>query len=421
MFLQIFTFIINIFLINGVFLISFLLRYGFDVPEKNFEPYRQIFPALTFCYMLAFAVCRVFRSRFRAYWQIFARIFLGMFFGTLTAFVFLYVFRIKWATFPSSVFLINLVVGVPIMTIANSLIYRAFKRIVKTVILVNDKEKNTNLIEIEDTARTKHIVVNSIYKILEHKDIDEIMLCEHIDDDNQLNLLIYLLLKLRVKVFFEPSIYADLLSGNLQNGNSLKYLATFLGQKNDAEEFFIRVLDFALALLMLILGLPLMIIIAISIKLTSRGPILFKQERIGKDGQEFNLFKFRTMVDNAEKNTGPVLASANDPRVTKLGKFLRATRIDELPQLYNVITGSMSLVGPRPEREHFVKIHKALRGLRLAVKPGLTGLAQIRNAYDLHPRHKIKYDYLYIQKRSLLLNIYIILKTIPVMLSKKGQ
>jgi lipopolysaccharide/colanic/teichoic acid biosynthesis glycosyltransferase len=127
------------------------------------------------------------------------------------------------------------------------------------------------------------------------------------------------------------------------------------------------------------------------------------------------------MINDAEKELGPVLAIENDPRVTKIGRLLRDTRIDEFPQLVNVILGQMSLVGPRPERPYFVKRHKALMEIRLAVRPGLTGLAQVQNAYDLHPKHKIKYDYLYIQRRSLILNLYILAKTIPVMLLKKGQ
>jgi len=178
---------------------------------------------------------------------------------------------------------------------------------------------------------------------------------------------------------------------------------------------------------MLILLSPLIIFVSLLIKLTSSGPLLYKQLRVSKDGGTFMLYKFKTMIDDAEKHTGPVLAAKNDPRVTrsechfKLGRFLRETRIDEIPQLLNVIRGDMSIVGPRPERPYFVKRHKALREIRLAVKPGLTGFAQIRNLYDLHPKHKIKYDYLYIQRRSLLLNLYIITKTIPVIFSKKGQ
>jgi len=127
------------------------------------------------------------------------------------------------------------------------------------------------------------------------------------------------------------------------------------------------------------------------------------------------------MVKDAEKTVGPVWAAPEDPRITKIGKILRKTRMDELPQLISILSGTMSLVGPRPERPYFVQRHRALQGTRLAVKPGLTGLAQIRSFYDLHPRHKIRYDYLYIQRRSLLLNLYLLLQTIPVVLLKKGQ
>jgi len=126
------------------------------------------------------------------------------------------------------------------------------------------------------------------------------------------------------------------------------------------------------------------------------------------------------MIDDAEKHVGPVLATRDDDRVTPVGRILRRMRIDELPQIYNVLRGDMSLVGPRPERPFFVERHKALQGVRLAVKPGLTGLAQVRSFYDLKPAHKVKYDYLYIQKRSLFLNIRILLQTIPALFTKKG-
>ena len=127
------------------------------------------------------------------------------------------------------------------------------------------------------------------------------------------------------------------------------------------------------------------------------------------------------MITDAEKTVGPVLAKQDDARVTITGKFMRRTRMDELPQLFNVLCGQMSLVGPRPERPHFVKLHKALSGFRLAVKPGLTGLAQVRNCYSLHPKHKIKYDFLYIQRRSFRINLYILYKTVFVVLGRKGQ
>ena len=187
-----------------------------------------------------------------------------------------------------------------------------------------------------------------------------------------------------------------------------------------AGEFLIRLLDIIGGLAILVLSLPVMIVSALSIKITSPGPLLYRQERVGQGGRLFTLYKFRTMINDAEKHLGPVWAKKDDQRVTPVGRILRRMRIDELPQIYNVLRGDMSLVGPRPERPFFVARHRALQGTRLAVKPGITGLAQVRSYYDLKPTHKVRYDYLYIQKRSLLLNLYILLQTIPVLFGKKG-
>ncbi len=191
-------------------------------------------------------------------------------------------------------------------------------------------------------------------------------------------------------------------------------------QTPEAAEFLIRLLDIIGSLIILVLALPVMIVAGVLIKVTSAGPVLYKQERVGQGGKPFTLYKFRTMIDNAEEHVGPVWASLDDDRVTPVGRILRRMRLDELPQLFNILRGDMSLVGPRPERPFFVERHKALQGVRLAVKPGLTGLAQVRSYYNLKPAHKVKYDYLYIQNRSLLLNISILLQTIPVLFAKKG-
>jgi len=194
-------------------------------------------------------------------------------------------------------------------------------------------------------------------------------------------------------------------------------LATY---ENRDGEFLIRGLDIAGSITIFFVSMPIMLIAALLMKIASPGPVLYKQKRVGKDGKLFTLYKLRTMVNNAEENTGPVWADENDSRVTPIGRFLRRTRLDELPQLINVLQGDMSLVGPRPERPFFVKRYNALQGIRLAVKPGLTGLAQVRNRYDLRPEHKLKYDYLYIKKRSLPLNLYILLKTVLIIFSKNG-
>jgi lipopolysaccharide/colanic/teichoic acid biosynthesis glycosyltransferase len=186
------------------------------------------------------------------------------------------------------------------------------------------------------------------------------------------------------------------------------------------DDFGIRCLDVIGSLIMLAIASPVMLLIALLVRVTSPGPVLFKQRRVGKYGKIFVLYKFRTMINDAEKNTGPVLAAKDDQRATCLGKLLRRIRFDEFPQLFNVLRGDMSLVGPRPERPYFVRRHRALQGVRLAVKPGVTGLAQVRAHYDLKPEHKLKYDYLYIQKRSFLFNAYILLLTVPVVLLRRG-
>jgi sugar transferase (PEP-CTERM system associated) len=179
-----------------------------------------------------------------------------------------------------------------------------------------------------------------------------------------------------------------------------------------------RLSDIFMAIFGLFLSLPLIIIISIFIKIDSLGPIFFKQERVGENGRNFILVKFRTMVADAEKETGPVWSQTVDPRVTKLGKILRRTGMDEIPQLFNVLRGDMSFVGPRPERPHFVtdlqqKIPFYTQ--RLAVRPGITGWAQVRYGYGATLEdaiEKLQYDLYYIKNMSIFLDLLIILSTV---------
>ena len=178
-----------------------------------------------------------------------------------------------------------------------------------------------------------------------------------------------------------------------------------------------RIFDLALATSMLVLSSPLLLVTAALIRLTSKGPVIFKQDRVGRDGVEYQLYKFRTMVNNAEKYTGPILAQDSDPRVTALGRILRALRIDELPQLVNVLLGTMSVIGPRPERQFFVNTFREKfpdYDFRFTVKPGITGLAQVAGSYSTPVEQKLKLDMLYISHYSLLRDIWIVLRTIPV-------
>jgi len=415
---QITLLIIDMTLISVGFLLSFLTRYGLPFPEYNFLPYKKSFVFLTLIYLLALSFFRVYKSRFKSSWELFKRVFSGLALGTLLSVAFVYVFRARWGAFPTSIFVISFFVNLLLIFKSNQFVLKICRRIRKRIVVVGQGDIDEVMIRKADIEK---IEINKIKELTNYTDIDEMVICGQIPNEKDMSFITYLAQKLKAEIVFSPACYVKLLPEKINGNGSVHSLTTFVGRKQDIDEFLIRSLDVIGSLAILVVSLPVTILAAILIKLTSEGPILYKQKRVGKDGKIFTLYKFRTMINDAEKQLGPVLAVENDPRVTKVGRFLRDTRLDEIPQLLNVILGQMSLVGPRPERPYFVKRHKALREIRLAVRPGLTGLAQVRNAYDLHPKHKIKYDYLYIQRRSLLLNLYILAKTIPVVLLKKGQ
>ncbi len=205
-----------------------------------------------------------------------------------------------------------------------------------------------------------------------------------------------------------------------------------------------RVFNFTAALLMLVVASPVMLLAALIIRLTSRGPVLYTQTRVGIDrrwsrtwplrerrredlgGIPFTIYKFRSMRVDAEVNGQAVWAKQDDDRVTAVGKFIRKTRIDELPQLYNVLRGDMNIVGPRPERPSiFVRLREQIEEypVRQRVKPGITGLAQVCNPYDTcldDVRRKVHFDIQYMQRQSLATDLGIMLRTVPVMLFRIG-
>lgn len=176
-----------------------------------------------------------------------------------------------------------------------------------------------------------------------------------------------------------------------------------------------RCFDVISSLLMLLAASPIMALVSLAIKLTSHGSILFRQARVGRNGKLFRMMKFRTMVQDAEKHTGPVLAEVDDPRTTCIGRVLRKTRLDELPQLLNVLLGQMSLVGPRPERPEFVEVFDSSiprYAERHRVKPGITGLAQVQGHYLTDAHTKLRHDLMYINNMSLRLDVTILLRTL---------
>ncbi|WP_372738516.1 sugar transferase [Neptunomonas sp.] len=182
-----------------------------------------------------------------------------------------------------------------------------------------------------------------------------------------------------------------------------------------------RTFDVVVAFIVLLLCLPLMLVVALFIKLESKGPALFKQQRIGKDGRLFSIYKFRSMVVGAEK-VGPHFTSDYDPRITKGGRFVRKTSLDELPQLLNVLKGDMSLVGPRPnvpeQRSEYTEEEWAERN---KVRPGITGLAQAVKRSQATPVERTQLDLEYVRKSSFLFDVYVILLTVKQIVLKGGN
>jgi len=231
-----------------------------------------------------------------------------------------------------------------------------------------------------------------------------------------------------VDIIDMPAIYEQL-TGKIpfKHINNMWMLHIAIGKPKLYSRLIKPILEAISALILFILLIPVMVVIAIVIKCDSRGRIFYTQERVGKDGRKFTIMKFRTMVENAESLTGAVYAADNDPRITKIGRFLRKWRLDEIPQLVNVIKGDMGLIGPRPEREIFIREFEEkipFYTQRLLVRPGLTGWAQVKFPYASsieQTEEKLQYDLYYIKNMSFILDFVVFLKTIRVVLFGKGK
>ena len=268
--------------------------------------------------------------------------------------------------------------------------------------------------------------VANVAEIVEHFGVDEIVFCSAPSwRDRVLNDLCRLQEETLVSIGILPSPF-DITIGKLRHISihDTPLIEVKENPNEPFERFLKRFFDITAATAGMILSAPCMFLVGAVIRLASPGPALYRQERVGQNGVTFRLFKFRTMVDDAEKASGATLAVPNDPRVTPVGRVLRRFRLDELPQLWNVIKGDMSFVGPRPERPYLVSDYeKRVPGFgeRHKVKPGMTGLAQVRSFYETRPESKLKYDLAYIYNYSLSLDLLILLESLKVIVTRRGS
>ncbi len=445
-------------LISALWLTLFL-RYQEQVTPSLFLEHLYPFLAIFFVMLIAFYIDELYELTTTAIQsEFFNRLFRTFIVTGLIGIAFFYIgddrlFNIK----PQRVFLIYLVTSALLLYTWRFIFYQitASDKIKSSVLIVGLTSTTQTIAEelLEKSSRnftlhsiiatpdqkvdtpntlSSHTVVaesiTSLYEYCKQYHIDVIVSSESVKSDTALSKDIFNCISLDVTIY-NAALFYEFLFGKIPVSSieHTWFLENFNQRSKRGHDAFQRVSDVFLSIILLVISLPFLPFIAIIIKTTSKGPIIFKQTRTGKNGKTFLAMKFRSMIANAEKN-GPQWATKNDSRITSFGAFMRKTRIDEIPQLFNILRGEMSLIGPRPERPEFItQLQETIPFYkeRLLVKPGLTGWAQVvgpdYGGSVEETLEKLQYDLYYIKNRSLGLDASIILKTIKTVLSRKGH
>ncbi|MER2225893.1 MAG: sugar transferase [Carnobacterium sp.] len=420
--------LMDVFLYHLSILLSFYVRYKSDIPMYNYNAYENsIFYILILFVLLnlLFGVY-VFYNKSIAdflYFTIIIQLIMTISIMALTFFG-------RWFTFPRSVLLISLIFSTIILFFWRVIVYKFYERFSgsKQVMVVGtEKDIKNAIFNIGNAKSKRHIVkyavVSNYYTNVKKylDEVDIVYLASGLSEQEKEN--IYNLLVREKKKLFLTTSFDNLLlvNPNIMNIEDESIIEISNFEISSEDDLIKRLMDILFSIILIMVTSPFMLITSLLVKLTSEGPVLYKQVRITKDGKEFNVLKFRSMSASAEKDSGPVLASSNDARVTTVGRYIRSLRIDELPQLFNVLKGDMSVVGPRPERPFFVDQFQKKNPhyyLRHNVRAGITGYAQVYGKYASDFNSKLNFDLLYIKKYSLLLDVKIMLQTIKILFDK---
>ncbi len=410
------------------YFISFFIRYGRYVPLRNFQAFQGAIPWILIIFIVFNLLFGIYVLYNKSKGDIF---FITLIIQALLAVVAMVLsFVGRWFAFPRSVILIDFFVSTLLIYAFRALVFSMYRRYAsnKRVMIVGEEEEVFPAIfNFKSSKSTRHIVT---HVVIDHyydnvkarlDEFDIVYLASQIEEEEKLRL--YSLLMAEDKKLFLNSKFENLV---MVNPNIMNFEDESIIETSDfkipADQALIkRLLDIIVSLVLLIIASPIMLVTALLVKLTSKGPVFYRQTRITKGNREFEIYKFRTMTATAEDSTGPVIATKNDARITGIGKYLRSLRIDELPQLFNILNGDMSLVGPRPERPFFVEQFQEQNPhyyLRHNVPAGLTGYAQVYGKYATDFNSKLNFDLIYIKTYSIILDFKILLQTIKILFDK---
>jgi len=409
--------------------ITFMLRYNFNPPSYNYDSFILSAPWIAIAYlvlMFVFGLNDILKQSLgETIYSVFLTIASLMF---ITAFI---TFFLRGFSYPRMVLILSTLTQFFLLSVWRGIVWKIRRRahgIKNSLVIGNEATESISkkiILKQRDLYGIKYICSDKSKNLNRYLDeVEVVFMCNDID----LNLkkeVVDKCLTGRKSIYIIPDIYEiALLNSKLSKADDIPMLKVKKLGLTFEQKLLKRVLDLALSAIALVLASPVMIVMAVLIKNQDGGNVFYKQERVTEDEKTFDVLKFRTMVMNAEKLSGPVLAGEDDPRITKLGRFMRSTRIDEIPQIINILKGEMSLVGPRPERPFFVEQFKKEipdYKYRTTVKAGLTGLAQVWGKYSTTPEDKVRYDIMYIKNYSILLDLKLILQTIKIMFMKESS
>ncbi|MDP4143930.1 MAG: sugar transferase [Bacillota bacterium] len=409
---------------------SFIIKFNFNfnLPKFNFQAFEISFPFILITYlvfMYVFGLVDIFKhSLGETLYSLFLTVI--MLFVTTMAITFF----MRAFSYPRSVILMSTVIQFVVLAGWRTFVWK-LKRYFhgsKVVIVIGgesaERLAKKILTKKNDLYKLKYVCSEKSSRLWEFLKSSEVVFMSEEVEQKIKDEVVTRCLDEKKSLFILPSLYdIGIMNAKLEKVDDIPVLEVKKIGLTIEEETVKRIIDIVLSAIGIVIATPVMLIISILIKCFDGGEVFYLQERVTENERTFKIIKFRTMVKNAEKLTGPVIAGEDDPRITPIGKFIRATRIDELPQLFNILIGDMSIVGPRPERPFFVEKFKDENPdykYRTIVKAGLTGLAQVLGKYNTTAEDKLRYDVLYIKNYSVLLDLKLILQTVKIMFMKES-